>query len=465
METFQLISALQHLLGDAHVLLDDVQKAPFCIDQRRRYQGNALAVIQPATVAEICQVVRLAAAAGVSIVPQGGNTGLVGGATPVSMGRPSLVLSLARMNQIRQWHGDGVTVEAGVILAELNRLAGGRGQYLPIDLASSGSAQIGGVISTNAGGMRVIRHGMLRQHVLGLEVVLANGEVWSDLRPLLKNNCGYDLKQLFIGAEGTLGIVTAATLRLVPTPIQQATAWVALPDMAAALELLGALRQSAGDALTAFEVINHNCIELVAKHAPDLAWPLPGEHADWYALVELSASHQAIDLHTMLLDCLAGLGVQRAVVAQSQAQTDTLWRWRELIPEAQRLAGGNIKHDIAVPHDALPVFVSRAEQALKDRFPEVAIIAFGHAGDGNLHYNVAHTRSSAADTFLDEAEVNGLIYDLVKACGGTCSAEHGIGQLKRDRLRDWAGPTGWQLMQQIKSSLDPDGVFNPGKVL
>ncbi|WP_137938298.1 FAD-binding oxidoreductase [Chitinivorax sp. B] len=464
METIHLLEALQRLLGNTRMLTDTTSMAPFCLDQRRRYHGLALAVLHPVTVTEVQQIVRLAASAGVCIVPQGGNTGLVGGATPLPNGRHSLILNLARLNTVRGWQDDTITVESGIVLDQLNGLTAARGLQLPIDLASSGSAQLGGLIATNAGGMRVIRHGMMRQQVLGLEVVLANGEIWSDLRPLLKNNSGYDLKQLFIGAEGTLGVVTAATLKLAPIPKQVATAWIALPNVAKGMALLTQLKLQAGDALTAFELISRTCIELVARHVTDLSRPL-AEDAPWYALVELATTHDRINLDTLLADCLQQQGLLDAALAQNQAQTVQLWRWRELIPEAQRLAGGNIKHDIAVPCGAIPAFVTEAEQRLQERFPTVEIIAFGHAGDGNLHYNVAHTRSTPVETFLDETEVNEIVYALVQKAGGTFSAEHGIGQLKRDRLADCGDPTGIQLMRGMKAWLDPTGLFNPGKVI
>ncbi|MEW9899323.1 FAD-binding oxidoreductase [Chitinivorax sp. PXF-14] len=458
------IASLCSLLGERAVLRDSNTMAPYCIDQRQRYSGPALAVLLPASVEQVQGIVALTRAAGVAIVPQGGNTGLVGGATPLAGGPACVVLSTARMKAVRAWQDDTITVEAGLILDELNQLVAGRGQFLPIDLASSGSAQIGGLIATNAGGMRVIRYGMMRRQVLGLEAVLPSGELWSDLRPLLKNNSGYDLKQLLIGSEGTLGLVTAATLRLAPLPAHTATAFVALPSVAAGLRLLAALREHVAEWLSAFELISEPCLRLVRAAEPRLQAPVAFDQP-WYALVEASGSVDETALQAALLAAFEQAGLAQAAIAQSQAQTDTLWRWREQIPAAQKHAGGNIKHDIGVPSAALPEFVAAADAALRSRFPGVEIIAFGHAGDGNLHYNVARTRDKPADTFLDEAEVNAIVYREVARVGGTPSAEHGVGQLKRGLLPAWAGETGMQWMRSIKATLDPDGLFNPGKLL
>ena len=457
---------LRAIVGASRVLTDAQDQAPFCIDWRRRYSGTARCVVLPGSTEEVAAVVRACAAAGAAIVAQGGNTGLCGGATPTG---GEVVVVLTRLNRIRAIDPDNnsITVEAGCTLHAVQQAAREVDRLFPLSLAAEGSATIGGNLSTNAGGVQVLRYGNARELCLGLEVVLADGTVWNGLRALRKDNTGYDLKHLFIGAEGTLGLITAATLKLFPRPRAQATAWVAVPDPAAAVVLLGRLRDAAGDNVTAFEIVGRTALELVLKHIPGAREPLPGK-PEWQMLVELSGARA--DLAAILesaLDDAAGAGlVADAVIASSEAQTAALWALRENVSEAQKIEGVSIKHDIAVPVSRIAEFISRADAALREAFPAVRIVCFGHIGDGNLHYNQSKADAeSNADFIARTAAVNLVVHDLVHELGGSISAEHGLGQLKREEVLRYKSATEMDLMRAVKLALDPCGRMNPGKLL
>ena len=464
------IQALCGAVGTQRVLKAPTDMAPYLSDWRGRYQGAARAVVFPSSTQEVAAVVRLCVKEGVPIVPQGGNTGLCGGATPAEDGR-AIVLSLERMNRIRAVDGDNntITVEAGCTLAALQQAALDAGRLFPLSLASEGSCRIGGNLSTNAGGVQVLRYGNMRELTLGLEVVLADGRIWDGLRGLRKDNTGYDLKQLFIGAEGTLGIITAAVLKLFPAIGQRATAWLAVPDPAAAIRQLGLMRSLCGERITAFEIIGRSALDLVLKHIPGARAPLAGD-GDWSVLIELSDSSGMVDLaaelEAALGQALAQELVDDAVIANSLAQAQALWSLRENISEAQRIEGISIKHDIAVPVSRIPEFLERAQVILLEAWPDIRIVAFGHIGDGNLHYNLSKPEKLENQDFIARTpELNRKVHDLVAELGGSISAEHGLGQLKRDELVRYKSDVEMEMMRAIKHALDPVGLMNPGKVL
>ena len=442
------------IVGAAHVLTAPEDTKPYFTDWRKQYCAPAECVVRPATTGEVARVVAVCAREGVAVVPQGGNTGLVGGSVPTGA-RREIVLALGRMNRIRALDvlNDTVTVEAGCVLATVQRAAHEAGRLFPLSLAAEGSCQIGGNLSTNAGGVNVLRYGNAREQVLGLEVVLPDGRVWDGLRGLRKDNTGYDLKQLFLGAEGTLGVITAAVLRLYPKPAASATAWIALDSARAAVELLAALRERLGERICAFELVSRACLDAVLSQVKELRDPLGVPHP-WYVLAQFADSGGEGELHERVGQALIE---REAVIAQSGEQARSLWRIRESIPEAQFT---NVKHDISVPVSKIPEFAERAGEALAAAFPEVEIFCFGHVGDGNLHYNVG------PEPLVDRrGAVNRIVYDTVERLGGSISAEHGLGQLKRDAIRSHKPPLELELMRKVKAALDPEGLMNPGKVL
>ena len=445
---------LAAIVGEAHVLTGAGDMKPYVTDWRRQYSGAAECVVRPGSTREVAEVVALCAQENIAVVPQGGNTGLVGGSVPTGA-RREMVLSLGRMHRIRALDvlNDTITVEAGCVLANVQRAAAEAGRFYPLSLAAEGSCQIGGNLATNAGGVNVLRYGMAREHVLGLEVVLPDGRVWDGLRGLRKDNTGYDLKQLFIGAEGTLGIITAAVLRLYPKANASATAWIATTGAREAVELLAALRERVGERISAFELVSRTCLEAVLAHMPELRDPLPEPHP-WYVLAEFADSGAQAQLEERIAEALEG---QQAALAQSGEQSRALWRIRESIPEAQFT---NVKHDISVPVSRIPEFIDAAGPALGCAFPEIPIYCFGHVGDGNLHYNVG----AAAHVAHREA-INRIVYAEVNRLGGSISAEHGLGQLKRDAIRGLKSELELELMRTVKRALDPQGLMNPGKVL
>jgi FAD/FMN-containing dehydrogenase len=469
-----LDAALEQLRGAFSGRLIDApaETAAFVTDWRKRYHGQALAVAQPDSTADVAAIVRWCATHGVPIVPQGGNTGLAGGATPDGSGR-ALVLSLARMKKMRALDpvNNSITVEAGCVLSEVQRAASEAGRLFPLSLAAEGSCTIGGNLATNAGGVQVLRYGNARDLCLGLEVVTAQGEVWEGLRGLRKDNTGYDLRDLFIGAEGTLGIITAATLKLYPQPAAQLTAFVAIADPQAALGLLDLAQRRLGASLTAFELMSALCLELVLRHFPDCRMPLARAASPYYVLLECSDAQGSEQAQAALTDLLAeafeaGV-VGDAAVASSIAQSRAMWALRENISEAQAAEGKNIKHDISVPISRIGDFVSRTNAALEHKFPGVRMVVFGHLGDGNLHYNVSSPqgwRDESAFLAL-QPEINRVTHDAVVASGGSISAEHGLGQLRRDESARYKSAVEMRLMRAIKAALDPQGIMNPGKVL
>ena len=456
---------LQDLLGEivgaGNVLTAPEDTKPYFTDWRRQYCAAAECVVRPASTAEVAAVVALCAREEVAVVPQGGNTGLVGGSVP-SGARREVVLSLSRLNRIRALDplNDTATVEAGCVLAAVQQAAADAGRLFPLSLAAEGSCQIGGNLSTNAGGVNVLRYGTAREQVLGLEVVLPDGRIWDGLRGLRKDNTGYDLKQLFLGAEGTLGIITAAVLRLFPQPTATASAWIALDSPKAAVQLLGLLRERLGDRICAFELMSRACLEAVMAHAPGTQDPLAAVHP-WYVLAELADSGEPQLLRerteTALADCAERRTLRDAALAQSGEQSRALWRIREMIPEAQFT---NVKHDISVPVSRIADFVELAGQALERVFPEAQVFCFGHVGDGNLHYNVG-----PEGLMPRRAEISRIVYDKVAALGGSISAEHGLGQLKREEILRHKHPLELELMRALKRALDPKGLMNPGKLL
>jgi FAD/FMN-containing dehydrogenase len=442
-------------------------------DWRKREQGKALAVVRPASTEEVAQVVKACAAAGVSIVPQGGNTGMVVGSTPDASGT-QVVLSLQRMNRVRKIDGSNltVTVEAGCILQTLQEACEKAGYLFPLSMASEGSCTIGGNLGTNAGGTQVVRYGNTRELCLGLEVVNAQGEVWDGLTGLRKDNTGYDLRHLFIGSEGTLGVITAATMRLYPLPQVQLTAFAAVPSLQAAVDLLGLAHRDLSAGLTGFEVMSRFALGLVVKHFPQQRVPFFDNPAFPYCVVlensDFESETHARTQFEQLLEAAMEYGcVQDAVVAESVAQARALWHIRESIPLAQAQEGLNIKHDISIAVSSIPAFVQETDAALEQAFPGVRLVNYGHLGDGNLHYNVQAPQGADAEAFLvnQEAAINALVYDSVARFKGSISAEHGIGSLKRDKLEQYKATVALGMMRTIKTALDPHNTMNPGRVL
>lgn len=471
MTPIELLDTLRKALGTDHVLTAPADVAGYAEDWRKRYHGTPLAVALPGNTAEVAEVVRLCRAAHVPIVPQGGNTGLAGGATPDTSGM-QLLLSLRRMRRIRNLEtADRVLVaEAGCVLAEVQRTAREAGLLFPLSLAAEGSATIGGVLSTNAGGTAVLRYGNARALCLGVEAVTPQGGIWHGLSTLRKDNTGYDLRDLLIGAEGTLGIITAASLALFPQPAARRTAWVALEGIDAAVALLAHARDALDAGLTGFELISRDCLMLVARHFPALRPPLPAD-APWTVLLELSDSeseaHAQERLETVLGRALEDGLASDCAVAASLAQAEAMWAIREHIPLAQAAEGLNIKHDIAVPVSRMADFVAATAAKLAALIPEARLVIFGHLGDGNLHYNVQAPADGDADAFRTRHEqaCNALLHDAAVAVGGSFSAEHGVGMLKTSELERHKDATALDMMRAIKHALDPEGLMNPGKVL
>jgi FAD/FMN-containing dehydrogenase len=465
-----LAGQLGELLGPGGFIAEADAMAPYLVDWRKLYSGPAMGVARPRDTAETAEVVRLAASAGVAMVPQGGNTGLVGGGVPLSEG-PSLLLSLERMNRIRASDPANytMTVEAGCILEQVQQAAEAVDRLFPLSLTAEGSCRIGGNLSTNAGGIAVLRYGNMRDLVLGIEVVLPDGRVWDGLRALRKDNTGYDLKQLFIGAEGTLGVVTAAVLKLFPRPRERVTVFAAAADLPATVALLARLRAGSGDGLTSFELIPRISLDLALAYVPGSFDPFARAY-EHYLLIEFSSSSENGGLKATAERLLAGALDEGllldAIVAESEAQSRRLWFLREAIVEAQKPAGAGIKHDVAVPVAAVPAFLVEAKAAVEAAQPGVRVLAFGHLGDGNIHFNLCQPKDMAAGAFLERmGEFNRLVHDIVARHGGSISAEHGLGQLRREEIRRYKPAIELELMRRIKTALDPQGLMNPGKLL
>ncbi|MBL0086397.1 MAG: FAD-binding oxidoreductase [Ideonella sp.] len=464
-----LLSALRSAVGDANVMHGGDLSA-WERDWRKRWNGKALAVVRPGSTVEVAAVVKLCLLHGVSIVPQGGNTGLVGGGVPDDSGT-QILLSLQRMHRVR--HVDRanltMTADAGCVLQALQAAADDNGLLFPLSLAAEGSCTIGGNLATNAGGTQVLRYGNARELCLGLEVVTAQGEIWDGLTGLRKDNTGYDLRDLMIGSEGTLGIITGATLKLFPRPAASLTALAITQDLGQCVALLGLAQARLGAGLTGFEVMNAFSLSLVKQHFPQLQQPLPA--APWTVLIECAdAEGQAqarMRFEALLEAALEANLIDDAVVAESLAQSASLWHLRESIPLAQSEEGLNVKHDIALPVSAIPSFCTQTDEALGLAFPGARLVNFGHLGDGNLHYNVQCPPGAQAADFLarHEHDINRIVFDAVQAASGSISAEHGIGVLKRDELASRKSPVALQMMRAIKLALDPQGVLNPNRVV
>jgi D-lactate dehydrogenase (cytochrome) len=464
------IDNIRTIVGPAGLISSPQEIAPYATDWRKRFRGKPMAVVKPASTAEVAAVVRACAESRTGIVPQGGNTGLCGAATPDASGS-QIVMNLSRMNRIRaiDAHNNTMTVEAGCVLANLQKAAEDAGRLFPLSLAAEGSCEIGGNLSTNAGGTAVLRYGNTRDLVLGLEVVLPSGEIWDGLRGLRKDNTGYDLKQLFIGAEGTLGVITAAVLKLFPLPRSRATAVVALQDPESALDLLKRTLEGCGERLTGFELFSDLCLSLVLKHFKDAAAPFTRRFPH-YVLMELSDTRPGEAVAGLAEDILGaaleGKSILDAAIAQSDAQAKAFWKLRDFISEAQAHEGPNIKHDVSIPISQIPEFIRATDAALGRARPGVRMVTFGHLGDGNLHYNVSAPDGVAPEVFVTQTgAINRIVHDSVARFRGSISAEHGLGQLKREEIRRYKSALELELMRKIKGALDPHGIMNPGKVL
>ncbi|MEW5421512.1 FAD-binding oxidoreductase [Amorphus sp. 3PC139-8] len=466
----ELIERFAAIVGASHALRSPDDQAPYLTEWRRLYHGRTPLVLRPGSIDEVAKILSLASESDTSIVPQGGNTGLVGGQVPDESGAEILV-SLARLDRIREVDAEGytLTAEAGVTLAGVQAAADEADRLFPLSLASEGSCTIGGNISTNAGGTGVLAYGNTRDLVLGLEVVLASGEIWNGLRRLRKDNTGYDLKNLFIGAEGTLGIVTAAVLKLHPKPVGREVAIAAVESPADAVALFDRVKAAAGGAVVAFELIGRRGLEFVLAHAPGNRDPMATPHP-WYVLVEIASGQSREEARTLLEAALgeaieAGLATD-AVVAESLDQAAAFWRLRHMISEVQLHEGGSVKHDIAVPIAAIPAFVEEATRAVETLIPGARTVPFGHLGDGNLHFNVSQPVGADKAAYLARwEEINAVVHAIVRDHGGSISAEHGIGRLKRDLVASVRDPVELSMMRQVKRMLDPKGILNPGRVL
>jgi D-lactate dehydrogenase (cytochrome) len=464
------LDRIKQVVGPKGWIADPAEIEPYLLEWRGLFHGNTKLVVRPASTAAIAEVVKICAAARLPIVPQGGNTGLMGGGVPWEDGR-SIVLSLTRMNRIRAIDALNftMTAEAGCILADLQKAADAQDRLFPLSLGAEGTCRIGGNLSTNAGGVGVLRYGNARELALGLEVVLADGTVWDGLRGLRKDNTGYDLKQLFIGAEGTLGIITAATLKLFPKPREQETAFVAFADVRDVMDAFARARAASGDQLTAFELIPRFGLEIAMKHVPGVVDPLAAVHP-WYALLEVSSSQAGGGLkdalERFLADAMDSGLVKDGTIAASAAQAREIWRIREGIVEGQIPEGGSIKHDVSVPVSRVADFIETASAAVAAALPGVRPVAFGHVGDGNIHYNLSQPVGADRAAFLARwAEMNRIVHDIVDRLGGSISAEHGIGRLKRDELAHYKPAAALDLMRRVKRALDPDNIMNPGKIV
>jgi len=461
-----LIKQLQEIVGPKGWTTDEEALEPHLTEWRKSVRGNTPIMISPASTEEVSQVVRACAAAGVAIVPQGGNTGMCAGAIPDDSGE-QVILNLSRLNRIRKIDplDFSMVVDAGCVLAKIQDAAKAVDRYFPLSLGAEGSCQIGGNLSTNAGGINVIRYGTARDLALGLEVVLPDGTIWNGLKTLRKDTAGYDLKQLFIGSEGTLGIITGAALRLFPDPGETTTALLAVARAGDAIPLLAELRASLADRIEAFELIGAIAFELVERHIPDSRTPFD-ESYPWYVLVEASGQGSPELLENGLARCLEQDLVLDAIIPKSSAEAAKIWRLRHSIAEAEKHEGVGLKHDISVPIGRMEEFLARGEILLSAAAPQATLVAFGHVGDGNLHYNVHLPIEPGADERAAKAaQISTLIYDLVAELGGSFSAEHGVGVLKREHLLHYKDDVELDLMRTLKKALDPANILNPGKVI
>lgn len=461
-----LIDALKDIVGDGGWTDDPAELEPHLTEWRDTWRGNTLLMVSPDATDKVAAVIAACRDAGTGIVPQGGNTGLCGGAIPSADGT-QVLLSLSRMNRIRSVRPDdhSIIAEAGCTLAAIQEAAASAGRFFPLSLAAEGSCQIGGNLSTNAGGINVLRYGTARDQALGLEVVLADGSVWHGLKSLRKDTAGYDLKHLFIGSEGTLGIITAASLKLYPAVRNARTALVALDNPGRSIELLSMLRHALADQLQAFELIPDRAIRFVARHVPSAGLKMAADFP-WYVLLEAANVMDDASFERQLMSALESDVITDAVIAKSQSEADGLWRFRHAISEAQKREGASLKHDVSVPVAAVAEFIRVAEKVVLDYLPGIRVVAFGHVGDGNIHFNLSQPEHMDAEAFLSRREeIAAVVYDVVTRFDGSISAEHGIGQAKRDHLRQYKSETEITLMEALKSALDPEGLLNPGKVI
>lgn len=461
-----LVDELKDLLGEKGWTDDPEQLAPHLEEWRGEAHGAVALMVSPASTGEVSDVVKAVGRHGGSLVPQGGNTGLCGGAMPDSSGE-QILMSMSRMNSIRSVSPEdfSIVVDAGCILADIQQAALDAGRFFPLSLGAEGSCQIGGNLSTDAGGINVLRYGTARQQVLGLEVVLADGSVLDGLRTLRKDTAGYDMKQLFIGSEGTLGIITGAALKLYPDPGETATVFAALDTAEAAVRLLSVFRDGVEDGLQAFELISDRCMRFITRHIPDTALPFDEAHP-WYVLCEARTGGASGHLESVLAGAIESGVVIDAIIAKNQAESDRFWRMRHSMAEAQKPEGASLKHDISVPISQIGAFISAGDELIRETIPGARLVAFGHVGDGNLHYDVAQPVGADPDEFLREGLVlTAAIYDLVHEMGGSFSAEHGVGTFKKPYLERYRGGAEIALMRSVKQALDPDNTLNPGKVI
>ncbi|MDE2013425.1 MAG: FAD-binding oxidoreductase [Alphaproteobacteria bacterium] len=463
----EILSRLKEAVGPKGYSEDPAEIAPHLVEWRSKYQGKTPLLLRPANAQEISRILAICNETRTPLVPQGGNTGLVGGQIPFA---GEVLLSLSRMKAIRSVDTEGMHLiaEAGVVLAEVQKAAGEAGKYFPLSLASEGSCTIGGNLSSNAGGVNVLRYGNTRDLVLGVEVVLADGRILDLLRTLRKDNTGYDLKQLFIGAEGTLGVITAAALKLFPKPVERATAFIALPDPAAAVHLLGRLQDTTGGLVSAFELIPRIGLEFVCAHMPNCRDPLAAP-SPWYVLAEATSGHAG--LLSGLVESTIAAAIESglctdAVIAASEAQCAALWRLRESLSESQKYEGGSIKHDVSVPVKDIPAFIAEGCALVEKLVPGIRPVPFGHLGDGNIHFNLSVPKGADNAVFLARwEEISRAVHDLVHRFGGSISAEHGLGVMKRDEILRYKSETEMDVMRALKRTLDPNGILNPGKVV
>lgn len=465
-----MLSEFKTVLGSNAVLSNQNDMQPYLREWRGLFHGKALAVVRPSTTQEVSDTVKLASANGLKIIPQGGNTGLVGGQMPDDE-KNHIILSTDRLNAIRSLDSDGnsITVEAGVVLERIQQAASDADRFFPLTLASQGTCQIGGNISSNAGGTGVLAYGNTRDLVLGLEVVLADGRIWNGLRALRKNNTGYDLKQLFIGAEGTLGLVTAATLKLFPKPKGRQVAFMGFKSPQKALATLNIAQGLAGSNLTGFELMPRLGMEFTFRHLEGARDPMESEHP-WYAVIEVSSGRSDAEAEALMAEAFelafAAEHVSDAVLATSMAQQDAFWRLRHGMSEVQKFEGGSIKHDVSVPVSKMPDFILEASDAVKAAIPNCRPVPFGHLGDGNIHFNVSQPVDADKEAYLAKWDLlNKVVHDIVAAYGGSISAEHGVGRLKAKLMPEIKSDIELDMMRQVKRMMDPDDVFNPGSLL
>ncbi|MGB7831702.1 MAG: FAD-binding oxidoreductase [Xanthobacteraceae bacterium] len=461
-----IIARLTQIVGANNAITDPAEQEGYLVEERGLYHGHTPLVLRPGSVAEVAAILRLANETKTPIVPQGGNTGLVGGQVPHG---GEVLLSLRRLNRIREVDAtsNAMTCEAGVVLAKAQAAAADVDRLFPLSLGAEGSCTIGGNLSTNAGGTSALAYGVARDLVLGLEVVLADGQIWHGLNKLKKDNTGYDLKHLFMGAEGTLGVITAAVLKLFPRPRAVETAFIGLPSPRAAIALLNLVQERTGGAATSFELIKSLGLELALRHGRGVRDPLPSKHP-WYVLLQLSS--QSAGLRAVMEDVLAAAAerglIEDATIAESLDQAKAFWHIREILPEVQKPEGGSVKHDVSVPIALVPQFLEQADAAIEKLIPGVRPVPFGHVGDGNIHYNVSQPVGADKEAFLVRwYEVNAVVDDVVAKLGGSISAEHGIGVMKRDLLPGVKDPVALNLMRTLKRTLDPNNILNPGKVV